>query len=91
MGQIIGRTAKPDACNLQSLSSFGTPAAGQHILVSTDNSAMQNGQGNFDAYVVGDGHKAAAALELKDIDNGVYKELFGGTTIVSIQGTATAG
>ena len=68
MGQIIGRTAKPDACNLRSLSSFGTPAAGQHILVSTDNSAMQNGQGNFDAYVVGDGHTAAAELPLIPID-----------------------
>lgn len=71
MGQIIGRTAKPDACNLRSLSSFGTPAAGQHILVSTDNSAMQNGQGNFDAYVVGDGNTAATALELKEIVPGL--------------------
>lgn len=70
MGQIIGRTAKPDACNLRSLSSFGTPAAGQHILVSTDNSAMQNGQGNFDAYVVGDGVTAATALELLPIPKG---------------------
>lgn len=65
MGQIIGRTAKPDACNIRSLSSFGIPAAGQHILVSTDNSVMQNGQGNFDAYVVGDGTTAATALPLQ--------------------------
>lgn len=74
MGQIIGRAAKPDACNLRSLSSYGTPAAGQHILVSTDNSAMQNGQGNFDAYVVGDGTTAATGLPLiktyaNDVDN----------------------
>ena len=68
MGQIIGRSAKPDACNLRSLSSFGTPGAGQHILVSTDNSAMQNGQGNFDAYVVGDGRTAVDALPLHVID-----------------------
>ena len=68
MGQIIGRTAKPDACNLRSLSSFGIPAAGQHILVSTDNSAMRNGQGNFDAYVVGDGHTAATELPLQYIE-----------------------
>lgn len=67
MGQIRGRSAKPDACNIRSLSSFGTPAAGQHILVSTDNSAMQNGQGNFDAYVVGDGTTAAAELPLRSI------------------------
>jgi hypothetical protein len=77
MGQIIGRTAKPDACNLRSLSSFGTPAAGQHILVSTDNSAMQNGQGNFDCYIVGDGTTAATALELKKIvDNSDLIENF---------------
>lgn len=67
MGQIRGRSAKPDACNIRSLSSFGTPAAGQHILVSTDNSAMRNGQGNFDAYVVGDGTTAATELPLKSI------------------------
>lgn len=69
MGQIIGGAAKPDACNIRSLSSFGVPAAGQHILVSTDNSAMQNGQGNFDAYVVGDGTTAATELELKRINS----------------------
>ena len=64
MGQIRGRSAKLDACNIRSLSSYRVPAAGQHILVSTDNSAMQNGQGNFDAYVVGDGTTAATALAL---------------------------
>lgn len=74
MGQIIGRSAKPDACNIRSLSSFGTPAAGQHILVSTDNSAMQNGQGNFDCYIVGDGSTAATALELKSITGVTYEE-----------------
>lgn len=67
MGQIIGRAAKPDACNLRSLSSYGIPAAGQHILVSTDNSAMQNGQGNFDYYIVGNGTDAATALPLLPI------------------------
>lgn len=75
MGQIRGRSAKSDACNIRSLSLFGTPAAGQHILVSTDNSAMQNGQGNFDAYVVGDGHTAATALELKHINPELYKTI----------------
>lgn len=81
MGQIIGRTAKPDACNLRSLSSFGIPAAGQHILVSTDISAMQNGQGNFDCYIVGDGTKAATALPLKEIvENTIYKQVEVSTT-----------
>lgn len=68
MGQIIGSAAKPKRCNLQSLSSLGTPAAGEHILVSSDNSMNAAGQGNFDAYVVGDGSTAATALELKSID-----------------------
>lgn len=64
MGQIRGKNAHIDACNIRSLSSFGTPAAGQHILVSTDNSATADGQGNFDAYVAGDGTTAATALPL---------------------------
>lgn len=64
MGQIRGKNAHIDACNLRSLSSFGTPAAGQHILVSTDNSATADGQGDFDAYVEGDGVTAATALPL---------------------------
>lgn len=64
MGQIRGKKAKVSACNIRSLSSFGTPYAGMHILVSTDNSATEDGQGNFDAYVVGDGKTAATALPL---------------------------
>lgn len=67
MGQIRGKKAKVSACNIRSLSSFGIPYAGMHILVSTDNSATEDGQGNFDAYVVGDGHTAATALELKKV------------------------
>lgn len=68
MGQIRGKNAHIDACNLRSLSSFGTPAAGQHILVSTDNSATADGQGNFDCYVVGDGTTPAAALKIRKKD-----------------------
>lgn len=64
MGQIVGGAAKPKRCNLQSLSSLGTPAAGEYILVSSDNSMNAAGQGNFDAYVVGDGHTAATELPL---------------------------
>lgn len=75
MGQIRGKNAHIDACNLRSLSSFGTPAAGQHILVSTDNSATADGQGNFDCYVVGDGATAATALEVKKIDGGVAENV----------------
>lgn len=69
MGQIIGGAAKPKRCNLNKLSQLGTPAAGQHILVSTDNSATADGQGNFDAYVVGDGVTAAKNLPLHKIES----------------------
>ena len=73
MGQIIGSSAKPKRCNLNKLSQLGTPAAGEHILVSSDNSMNAAGQGNFDAYVVGDGTKAATALELKMVTPEIYE------------------
>ena len=68
MGQIIGSAAKPKRCNLSQLSQLVTPAAGEHILVSSDNSMNAAGQGNFDCYIVGDGKKAATTLELKKIN-----------------------
>lgn len=81
MGQIRGKKPHISACNIRSLSSFGTPYAGMHILVSTDNSATEDGQGNFDAYVVGDGVKAATALPLKEIvENTIYKQVEVSTT-----------
>lgn len=64
MGQIVGGSAKTKRCNLNKLSQLGTPAAGEHILVSSDNSMNAAGQGNFDCYIVGDGQKAATALPL---------------------------
>lgn len=70
MGQIIGGAAKPKRCNLNQLGQVPTPAAGEHILVSSDNSMNAAGQGNFDCYIVGDGTKAAVNLPmiyLKDI------------------------
>ena len=67
MGQIVGGAAKPKRCNLNKLSQLATPAAGEHILVSSDNSMNAAGQGNFDCYIVGDGHTAATALELKSV------------------------
>lgn len=68
MGQIVGGAAKPKRCNLNKLSQLGTPAAGEHILVSSDNSMNAAGQGNFDCYIVGDGKTAATGLELKNVD-----------------------
>ena len=67
MGQIIGGAAKPKRCNLNQLSQVPTPAAGEYILVSSDNSMNAAGQGNFDCYIEGDGTKAATALELHTI------------------------
>ena len=72
MGQIIGSAAKPKRCNLQSLSSFGTPAAGEYILVSSDNSMNAAGQGNFDCYIVGNGTTAATSLPLYRLNNDVF-------------------
>lgn len=74
MGQIIGSSAKPKRCNLNKLSQLGTPAAGEHILVSSDNSMNAAGQGNFDAYVVGDGQTAATALPIH-YTNGAEEEI----------------
>ena len=64
MGQIVGAKAKPKRANLNALSQVGTPALGEYVLVSSDNSMNAAGQGNFDCYIEGDGHTAAAALPL---------------------------
>ncbi len=72
MGQIVSSAAKPKRCNLNQLSQVPTPAAGEHILVSSDNSINAAGQGDFDCYIVGDGQTAASSLPLKQID--VLKE-----------------
>ena len=69
MGQIVGLKAKPKRCNLNALGSVPTPAAGEYILVSYDNSMTADGQGNFDRYIIGDGRTATTALELKYLDD----------------------
>lgn len=81
MGQIVSLAAKPKRCNLNQLSQVPTPAAGEHILVSSDNSMNAAGQGNFDCYIKGDGQKAATALPLKEIvENTIYKQVEVSTT-----------
>ena len=65
MGQIVGGAAKPKRCNISKLSQLGTPAAGEYILVSSDNSMNAAGQGNFDCYIEGDGSTAATSLPLR--------------------------
>lgn len=42
MGQIVSSAAKPKRCNLNQLSQVPTPAAGEHILVSSDNMFCAN-------------------------------------------------
>lgn len=68
MGQIVGLNAKPKRANLNALSLVPTPAAGEYILVSSDNSMNAAGQGNFDCYIVGDGTSAATALPIRKIN-----------------------
>ena len=75
MGQIIGSAAKPKRCNANQLSQVPKPAAGEHILVSSDNSMNAAGQGNFDAYVVGDGTTAATALPIKKINKDIQDQI----------------
>ena len=69
MGQIIGGGAKPKRCNRNRLSQLGTPAAGEHILVSSDNSMNAAGQGNFDCYIIGDNSHPATELPLHNIND----------------------
>ena len=68
MGQIVGLNAKPKRANLNALSLVPTPANGEIILVSSDNSMNAAGQGNFDCYIEGNGTDAATALPLHKID-----------------------
>lgn len=90
MGQIIGSAAKPKRCNISKLSQLGTPAAGEHYLVSSDNSMNAAGQGNFDCYIVGNGQDPATALPLKHIDSTEFFEMFGGTMEVGAGSTGSA-
>lgn len=68
MGQITGKNDFLSRVNLRDLATLPTPAAGEHILVSSDNSMNANGQGNFDCYIMGDGATAATALELHKVN-----------------------
>jgi|GEM_PF-4399967 len=69
MGQIVSSAAKPKRCNANQLNQVPTPAAGEHILVSSDNSMNAAGQGNFDCYIEGDGKNSLASFALKSLRN----------------------
>lgn len=89
MGQIVTTTAKPKRCNLSALQNTAsghlgatTPASGEIILVSSDNSMDANGVGNFDCFVKGDGTHTASALDIQSLDVITESEkssIFGGT------------
>lgn len=88
MGQIVSLAAKPKRCNLNQLSQVPTPAAGEHILVSSDNSMNAAGQGNFDCYIVGDNKTAATSLPLHTIASNDVK--WGGKNGVTSGGVFNA-
>lgn len=75
MGQIAGKYDFLSRVNLKDLSTIPTPAAGEYILVSSDNSMNAAGQGNFDCYIEGDGQKAATALPLQRINAALEEEV----------------
>ena len=75
MGQIVGLNAKCKRANLNALGSVPTPADGEYILVSSDNSMNAAGQGIFDCYIVGDGKTAASELTVK------YLTVYGATVL----------
>lgn len=64
MGQIVGLNAKCKRANLNALGNVPTPANGEIILVSSNNSMTSDGSGNFDCYIVGDGTTSAPNLPL---------------------------
>lgn len=81
MGQIVSSAAKPKRCNLNQLSQVPTPAAGEHILVSSDNSMNAAGQGYFDSYIIGDGTTAATSLTLHKFKAEELDEQINGTFV----------
>lgn len=78
MGQIIGSAAKPMRCNLNKLSQLGILSAGEYVLIATDSSMNAAGQGNFDAYIEGNGTSDATELPIKYINGTDFFEMFGG-------------
>lgn len=75
MGQIAGKHDFISRVNLKDLGTVPTPAAGEHILVSSDNSMNAEGQGNFDCYIVGDGTTAANKLKAFYINDSLYVDV----------------
>lgn len=86
MGQIVGLNAKCKRANLNALSLVPTPANGEIILVSSDNSMTADGQGNFDGFIVGDGVTPAAELEIQGDYFGTAGKVFDASQYATING-----
>lgn len=72
MGQIVGTSAKVKRCNLNAIQTGGSQysvvlAAGEYMLVSSDNSMTATGNGNFDSYILGDGTTPCGSLTIMSI------------------------
>ena len=77
MGQIVAENAKPKRCNRQALETGGSLAEvalqdGEYVLVSSDNTVSQSGNGIFDSYVVGDGTTLGKNLPVHNILDKTY-------------------
>lgn len=76
MGQIVGTSAKVKRCNLNAIQTNGSQystvlADGEYMLVCSDNTMTSDGNGIFDAYVVGDGTKTCGALDIIPITGSI--------------------
>lgn len=77
MGQIVAENAKPKRCNRRALETGGSLAEvalqnGEYVLVSSDNTVSQSGNGIFDSYVVGDGTTLGKNLPVHNILDKTY-------------------
>lgn len=77
MGQIVSEYPKPQRCNLRAIQSGGSKATtvlnnGEYMLVSSDNTIDQGGNGIFDSYVVGDGQTQCQNLPVHNILDKTY-------------------
>lgn len=68
MGQIVTKNARPKRANLIAIQTGSwsdyVPSLNEFILVDTTNSMTENGEGRFDAYIVGDGTTKAKNLKV---------------------------
>lgn len=74
MGQIIGNKPLPLRGNLRAIQQGGALAntvlaLNQYMLISSTNSMTNQGSGNFDKYIVGDGIKTCSELTLYSIED----------------------